>query len=408
MSIQNVEVPVRRITGKITAESIPTIPPSPTRAKGRRPKVGTLIALGLGAIAIVALVLVLDDGLTDDIDRGTEARVSGPGSRGVAGPPPGDSHPGKKAAPSSEERGAGPRRRQPTNEVVPLSPARPDTAVGGGTTPAKTSGTVSGRNSNSTHGSASEGASYSARGTSGAGSMDVGAARDPLAAGGRGAGERGASDVRGAGASAAKGSDSGDLEEDPDVVRVARFTEGGAGVKGQVIDAATGKPLADVMVDAYFEHKIMGTTTDAEGAFRMMGLIPGKRVKVWMSDKTRNFVAEYLEVHPHAKGEATDVGVVRLLRGSEVTGNLSGWVGLFNGWQGHKNIITAVNPWSPADRADITTGDVILSVDGRSLEGMGPRATGFLLCGPVGTTTNIKIQMRDGSIRTVQLERVAR
>jgi hypothetical protein len=198
-------------------------------------------------------------------------------------------------------------------------------------------------------------------------------------------------------------------DEDPDVVRVARFSEtAGAGVKGQVIDADTGRPLSDVAVDAYFEHKAMGTTTDASGAFRMMGLIPGKRVKVWMSGKSRTFVAEYVEVQPPTEGEATDVGVIKLLRGSEFAGKLNGWVGLFNGRRARKNVVTGVNPWLPADRAEIVTGDVILSIDGRSLEGMGPRATGFLLRGPVGTKTTIKVQSRDGSTRTVQMERVAR
>jgi hypothetical protein len=199
------------------------------------------------------------------------------------------------------------------------------------------------------------------------------------------------------------------VDEDPDVVRVARFSESaGAGVKGQVIDADTGEPLSEVAVDAYFEHKVMGTATDASGAFRMMGLIPGERVKVWMSGKSRTFVAEYVEVQPPTEGEATDVGVIKLVRGNELAGKVNGWIGLYNGRRGRKNVVTGVNPWLPADRADIVTGDVLLSVDGRVLEGIGPRATGFLLRGPVGTMTSIKVQSRDGSIRTVQVERVAR
>ena len=109
----------------------------------------------------------------------------------------------------------------------------------------------------------------------------------------------------------------------------------------------------------------------------MMGLIPGKRVKVWMSGKNRTFVAEYVEVQPPTEGEATDVGVIRLLRGNELGAKLNGWVGLYNGRRGRKNVVTGINPWLPADRADIVTGDVILSVDGRSLEGIGPRATGI-------------------------------
>jgi len=261
----------------------------------------------------------------------------------------------------------------------------------------------------SKHAAVSGGGSPVARGAGGISAAVVGA-------GGRGAGGRGgsggrpASGGRGGGPSSATESESRSPEdEDPDVVRVGRFSDNaGAGVKGQVIDADTGKPLSEIAVDAYFEHKVMGTATDASGAFRMMGLIPGKRVKVWMSGKSRTFVAEYVEVQPPTEGETTDVGVIKLLRGSEFAGRLNGWVGLYNGRRGRKNVVTGVNPWLPADRADIVTGDVLLSVDGRSLEGIGPRATAFLLRGAVGTMTSIKVQSRDGSIRTVQVERVAR
>jgi len=127
-----------------------------------------------------------------------------------------------------------------------------------------------------------------------------------------------------------------------------------------------------------------------------------------MSGKRGAFVADYVEVQPATEGEASDVGVMRLLRGSEFAGQLNGWVGLFNGRRGRKNVVTSVHPWLPADRADIVVGDVILSVDGRSLDGIGPRATGFLLRGPVGTTTNIELQGRNGTVRTVRMERVAR
>jgi hypothetical protein len=183
---------------------------------------------------------------------------------------------------------------------------------------------------------------------------------------------------------------------------------GGANLKGQVVDADTGKALSGVTVEAHFEGKVMETSTDANGAFHMAGLIPNQRVTVWIVGKNEAFVAEYMETPIPGEGETADVGITRLLRGSELAGRIAGWVGVFMGHGGRRNVVTAVNPWLPADRAGIQPGDVVLAIDGRNVEGLGPRATTFLLRGPVGSKTTLSIQDHAGEIHEIELERVAR
>ncbi len=190
---------------------------------------------------------------------------------------------------------------------------------------------------------------------------------------------------------------------------MTRFvSSGGASLKGRVADSATGKPLSDVLVETHLGDSFMESATDTSGVFRLLGLPPGKRVKVWMIVKTDAFVAEYLDVLVPAEGETTDVGVIRLLRGAEQATHLGGWVGLFVGRRGRRNVVTALNPWLPADRAGIEVGDTILSVDGRDLEGLGPRATAFLIRGAPGTNATIAVQDRRGVVRRLELERVWR
>jgi hypothetical protein len=190
---------------------------------------------------------------------------------------------------------------------------------------------------------------------------------------------------------------------------VTRFTPTtGASVKGRVVDAETGRPVIGVMVEAHLGDSFMETTTDATGGFRLSTLLPGSRAKLWIVGKPENFVAESIDVALPGEGEVTDAGAIRVLRGDELASRLDGWVGLFVSRRGRRNVVGAVTPWLPADRAGIEVGDVLLSIDGRDVGGLGPRATSFLLRGPVGTTTSIVAQKRQGQVVKLSLARVLR
>jgi hypothetical protein len=197
--------------------------------------------------------------------------------------------------------------------------------------------------------------------------------------------------------------------EDANSRLVEHFTQaGGAILKGRVIDADTGKPSLGVAIEAHVADAFMRSVTDASGTFRMTNIYPNRRLTVWLIGRTDLFVAERLEVTSPADGETLDAGVVRLLHGDELAGHLEGWMGMFVTRRGRRNVVAAVSPWSPADRAGIQVGDVLLSVEGRDVGGLGPRAASFLLRGAVGSKSSVALQNHDGTVVRYQLERVSR
>jgi hypothetical protein len=198
-------------------------------------------------------------------------------------------------------------------------------------------------------------------------------------------------------------------DDDSNLKHVARFSAtGGSLLKGRVVDAESGRPVGGTAIEAHLGDSFMETSTDPAGAFRMSGLLPGTRVTVWVVGRPEVFVAECIDLAIPGEGETADAGVIRLLRGDELASRLDGWVGLFVSRRGRRNVVAAVSPWLPADRAGIEVGEVLLSVDGRDVAGLGPRATGFLLRGPVGTTASIVAQTRAGDLRKIALPRVLR
>jgi hypothetical protein len=198
-------------------------------------------------------------------------------------------------------------------------------------------------------------------------------------------------------------------EEDASSKLVARFaSSGGTNLKGRVVDAETGRPSVGVAIEAHIGDSFMRAVSDSAGAFRMSGILPDRRISVWIIGRSDAFVAERIDVTSPGEGETVDAGVVRLLRGDELAAHLEGWMGVFVSRRGRRNVVAAVSPWSPADRAGLQVGDVLLSIEGRDVDGLGPRATGFLLRGPVGTKVTLAVQNRDGMVQRFQLERVLR
>jgi hypothetical protein len=197
--------------------------------------------------------------------------------------------------------------------------------------------------------------------------------------------------------------------EDASSKLVVRFApSGGATLRGRIVDSETGRPATGVAIEAHIGDSFMRTVSDPGGAFRMSGILPAHKITVWIIGRSDTFVAERIDVTSPGEGETTDAGVVRLLRGDELAAHLEGWMGVFVSRKGHRNVVAAVSPWSPADRAGLQVGDVLLSIEGRDVDGLGPRATGFLLRGAVGTKANIAVQGRDGTVHRHQLERVMR
>jgi len=200
-----------------------------------------------------------------------------------------------------------------------------------------------------------------------------------------------------------------DMEDGGSYTRVARFVaSGGAVLEGKIVDVDSGRPVSGASVEARYKERLVETTTDASGGFRMPGMAPDSRVVVWFGGKRDHTVAERLEIAIPGEGKTAELGVIKLLNGDEMGSRLDGWIGLWVTRAGDHIKVSAVNSWVPADRAGIKVGDVILSVDGRALKGLGPRSVGFLLRGPTGTSTTLEVQSSDGNRRKLTLERIRR
>jgi hypothetical protein len=212
-----------------------------------------------------------------------------------------------------------------------------------------------------------------------------------------------------AGRRAAEGANPGAPDEEGDLVLVDRFAlRGGASLVGRVFDAETGRPVGGVVVEARLAGRYMEGSTDPIGTFRMAGMLPGTRVVVWIGGKRDPYIAERVEVAIPAVGPLAEAGVVRLLRGDELAERLDGWVGLFVARRSGHLTVSAVSPWLPAERAGIQVGDILISIDGRDVAGLGPRAVTFLLRGPAGTEAAVVAEDRVGVRRKLALQRVVR
>jgi hypothetical protein len=409
----------------VRVESTPSPRLSPQRPSGRR-RVLVIVAIGAVVVAVAAILIraAVDDRSGGDDAAGERAALA-PGARppaalGASGdrtPSPPTPHLARPLGALSSSSAAAP----------PPPAALPDLAAGTtgtGRSPAAAAVEARGASGSSTRVAAGDtAASRAARVTHGA-APDAGVGPSQAAPAVATAGEAPASATvpdggtrraeqrtAGAGEMAKRGVawQRSPAEGDPGSKLVAHFVaSGGAAVKGRVADADGGKPSVGVVVEAHLGDSFVKTLTDASGAFRISGMLPGTRVIVWIIARSDTYVDERIDVAIPGEGETADAGVIRLLRGNELANRLEGWMGLFVSRRGHRNVVAAVNPWSPADRAGIEVGDILMSVDGRDIDGLGPRATGFLLRGPIGSRVTVSVQDRDGAVRRVEMERVVR
>ncbi|HTA20989.1 MAG TPA: PDZ domain-containing protein [Polyangia bacterium] len=198
-------------------------------------------------------------------------------------------------------------------------------------------------------------------------------------------------------------------EEERGLQQVDRFVAtGGATLEGRVVEADGDKPVAGTSVHVHHAGMFVGARTDASGAFRIPGMLPGSRVVVWVGRNDDAFVDERIAVSVPEDGQAADAGTVKLLRGDELSAHLLGWVGVFVTRRSGQIVVSAVSPWLPADRAGIEVGDQILAIDGRDTTGLGPRAVTFLLRGPVDAPVSLLVRTLDHDKRKLVLDRVLR
>ena len=201
-----------------------------------------------------------------------------------------------------------------------------------------------------------------------------------------------------------------------DVRRDVRITLGGLmTVRGTVVDDATAAPLAGVAINvpsaeggAPLRDGRPAVVTDAGGHFEFTD-VPYTRtlaLAFQITDPSYLLEVEYVLVPPSA--DRLDVGPIRLVRGNlkdRIGSGKRGMIGIEFARQGSDVVLTQIRPNTPAERAGLRAGDLLISADGRSLAGLGHTGRSYVVAGPAGKPITLVVQSAGASPRPVTLVR---
>jgi protocatechuate 3,4-dioxygenase beta subunit len=185
------------------------------------------------------------------------------------------------------------------------------------------------------------------------------------------------------------------------------------GVKlvGRVVDLDTNAPLEGVSVMIASATNRLNATTGKDGSFSLAGLSPGRsRVDFRLGDG-ETYVPEHIEIEVKPGQGTIDAGTIRKLKGSNRAKrgdfNTNGRVGFTVSLLDGKASVTGVRPGFPADKAGLKQGELVLTINGRSTEGLGNGALDYLAGGKLGERLTVTVQPRAGGApREVTLDRV--
>jgi hypothetical protein len=179
--------------------------------------------------------------------------------------------------------------------------------------------------------------------------------------------------------------------------------EQGITVSGRVIEYESGAPLPDLEVHVRLGATDLKAATDAQGAFQIANVptIAGVMASVYPRERTH--IGQGFAIPPARDGRA-DVGTIKLMK-FDPRNPGKGRLGLnFSDQQG-KMVINEVQPDSPAARVGIKRGDVLLSVDGKSLTTEHAAATTALRPEDPGKELKLQVQTPGQEPRVVTVKR---
>jgi protocatechuate 3,4-dioxygenase beta subunit len=145
---------------------------------------------------------------------------------------------------------------------------------------------------------------------------------------------------------------------------VRLVAETGILVSGRVLEYESGQPLAGMQVRIRAATAALEATTDAQGVFRIGGVpvIPG--VTGMVGPRERTHIGQSFAIPP-ARDGAVELGTIRLMK-LDPENPSKGRVGISFGERDGKMVINAVMPETPAARAGLRAGDVLIAVDGKN------------------------------------------
>ncbi|MCU1283008.1 MAG: hypothetical protein JWM53_6554 [bacterium] len=169
----------------------------------------------------------------------------------------------------------------------------------------------------------------------------------------------------------------------------------GTTVRGRVVEYGSGLPIPSAQVTILSVGTPISTSTDGSGVFSVDGLPSGRVAWIAAAADSREYVYDRVRVTLPVGKAVVDVGAIQLVPGDSATRSAA-WTGIFPTNLDGIASVESVAARSPAAVAGVKPGDVIVSVDGVNLAGLGFRAIHYLLGGQPGT--NVTIALGDRSI----------
>ncbi len=175
-------------------------------------------------------------------------------------------------------------------------------------------------------------------------------------------------------------------------------------VTGQLVDAESGAPVAGALVRWSAGHERQ--TTGANGRFTFDRAPVKYRFGIFVI-KDDEYMREVVDVAIRRGTKTHDVGTIRLVRGDgrAEPARAKGESGIVHELRDGHAFVARVRPASAADQAGLRAGDRIVSIDGKSADGLGFTARSRLLDGDVDSSLTLVIETADGRQRTVVLKR---
>lgn len=174
----------------------------------------------------------------------------------------------------------------------------------------------------------------------------------------------------------------------------------GTRLHGRVVEYGTGLPIPHAEVTILSVGAPVSTSTDANGAFSVDGLPGGRVAWIAAAADTRSYIYDRIRVTMPADKTIVDTGAIQLMPGDMAARGV-GWTGILpTNLDGVASVETVASR-SPAALAGIKPGDVIKSIGGISVDGLGFQAIYYLLAGAPGSKVMLQL-----ASRTIELTRV--
>ena len=174
----------------------------------------------------------------------------------------------------------------------------------------------------------------------------------------------------------------------------------GTTLRGRVVEYGTGTPIPNAQVTVLSLGAPMSTSTDGSGAFVVDGLPSGRVAWIAASVDSRQYVYDRVRVTLPAGKDVVDAGAIQLVPGDTMSRDAA-WTGILPTNLDGVASVETVAPRSPAALAGVKPGDLLLSVDGVNVAGLGFRAIYYFLGGQPGTKATIGLGDRSVTLTRV-------